>query len=91
MIQRLPYACAYFMVQRVPSNFFGGLIPVPLRDYGAGQARAGHYGHLKVTLGPINNPEGQQLLEAAFEVLGVYCATSPFPSGSDGDLQPLGS
>jgi hypothetical protein len=31
-------------VQRVPSNFFWGMIPVPLRYSAAGQARAGHYG-----------------------------------------------
>ena len=40
----MPCACACFMVQRVPSNFFGGMIPVPLRYSAAGQARAGHYG-----------------------------------------------
>ena len=63
---------------------------MPLRYPAAGQSRAGHYGHLGVTLDPINDLERQQLLEAASGVLGSYCSTSPFRSASDGDLQPLG-
>ena len=55
----MPRGCACFMVQRVHSNLFWGMIPVPLRYSTAGQAGAGHYGHLGVTLGPINNLEGQ--------------------------------
>ena len=73
-----------------PQVFFGGMTPVPLRYSAAGQAGAGHYGHLGVTLGPINNLERQQLLKAACGLLGGYCAILPFPSISHGDLQPLG-
>ena len=42
---------------------------MPLRYSAAGQGRAGNYGHLELTLGPINDLEGQQVLEAAFGVL----------------------
>ena len=57
-------------------NLFRGMILVPLRYSAAGQASTGHYG---VTLGPINNLEGQQLLEAAFGGLGGNALLHPFP------------
>ena len=79
-IMMMPYACACFMVQRVPSIFFGGIIPVPLRYSAAGQARAGHYGLIWIL-------ELLVPLSSTWELfLGVYTSPSPSPR----TLQSLG-